>query len=276
MALFTQWLPVFLVPEQPHIAPVRDNMVNNGGGSQSASLHADSTQRVLFQKCLPCGLPFPVVAAEGGTAAQGIGRKLRCMLRTVHLPRLTEARTARLPAWAKGCMRHGITSQNNQATVVVDGIAAVQVLHMGFMPPDVLCSNLVKIIPDASLYHFGILTSNVHMAWTRAVCGRLKSDYSYSNTIVYNNFPWPSPTEEQQRKIENTAQAILAARALYPNSNLAALYDPLTMPTELRRAHTLNDKAVMAAYGFSTKMAEATCVTELLNLYQRMLQEKEK
>lgn len=117
---------------------------------------------------------------------------------------------------------------------------------------------------------------NVHMAWTRAVCGRLKSDYSYSNTIVYNNFPWPSPTEEQQRKIENTAQAILDARALYPNSNLAALYDPLTMPTELRRAHTLNDKAVMAAYGFSTKMTEATCVTELLNLYQRMLQEKEK
>lgn len=147
---------------------------------------------------------------------------------------------------------------------------------MDYLNGEIIPGDKLFTMPDASLYEFGILMSNVHMAWTRAVCGRLKSDYSYSNTIVYNNFPWPSPTEEQQRKIENTAQAILDARALYPNSNLAALYDPLTMPTELRRAHTLNDKAVMAAYGFSTKMTEATCVTELLNLYQRMLQEKEK
>lgn len=149
-------------------------------------------------------------------------------------------------------------------------------IPMDYLNGEIIPGDKLFTMPDASLYEFGVLMSNVHMAWTRAVCGRLKSDYSYSNTIVYNNFPWPSPTEEQQRKIENTAQAILAARALYPNSNLAALYDPLTMPTELRRAHTLNDKAVMAAYGFSTKMAEATCVTELLNLYQRMLQEKEK
>lgn len=149
-------------------------------------------------------------------------------------------------------------------------------IPMDYLNGEIIPGDKLFTMPDASLYEFGILMSNVHMAWTRAVCGRLKSDYSYSNTIVYNNFPWPSPTEEQQRKIENTAQAILDARALYPNSNLAALYDPLTMPTELRRAHTLNDKAVMAAYGFSTKMTEATCVTELLNLYQRMLQEKEK
>lgn len=129
MAALAQGLPVFFVPEQPHIAPMRDNVVNNSGGSQPASLHAGRAQRVLFQKCLPCGLPSPVVATKGSTAAQGIGRKLRRMLRTVHLPRLAEARTAWLPAWTKGCMRHGITSQNNQAAVVVDGITAVQVLH---------------------------------------------------------------------------------------------------------------------------------------------------
>ena len=109
---------------------------------------------------------------------------------------------------------------------------------MDYLNGEIIPGDKLFTMPDASLYEFGILMSNVHMAWTRAVCGRLKSDYSYSNTIVYNNFPWPSPTEEQQRKIENTAQAILDARALYPNSNLAALYDPLTMPTELRRAHT--------------------------------------
>ena len=120
MAALAQGLPVFFVPEQPHITPVRDNMVNNSSGSQPASLHAGSAQRVLFQKRLPCRLPFPVVAAESGTAAQSIGRKCRCMLWTVHLPRLAEARTAQLPARAKGCMRHGITSQNNQAAVVVD------------------------------------------------------------------------------------------------------------------------------------------------------------
>ena len=129
MTALAQGLPVIFVPEQPRIAPVRDNMVNNGGWSQPASPHAGRAQRVLFQKRLPCGLPFPVVATKGGTAAQGIGRKLRRMLRAVHLPRFAKARTARLPAGAKGCMRHGITSQNNQAAVVVDGITAVQVLH---------------------------------------------------------------------------------------------------------------------------------------------------
>lgn len=108
---------------------------------------------------------------------------------------------------------------------------------MGFMTPDVLCSNLVKIIPDASLYHFGVLTSNVHMAWMRVVCGRLKSDYRYSKDIVYNNFPWPTPTDEQKAAIEKTAQAILDARALYPDCSLADLYDEVAMPTELRKAY---------------------------------------
>ena len=113
------------------------------------------------------------------------------------------------------------------------------------------------------------------MAWMRAVCGRLKSDYSYSNTIVYNNFPWPEPTEEQKAKIEQTAQAILDARALYPNSSLADLYDELTMPVELRRAHQQNDKAVMQAYGFWGKLnSESECVAELMKMYQELTKEK--
>lgn len=142
---------------------------------------------------------------------------------------------------------------------------------MGFMTPDILCSNLVKIVPDATLYHFGVLTSNVHMAWMRAVCGRLKSDYRYSKDIVYNNFPWPNPTEEQRAKIEQTAQAILDARALYPDSSLADLYDETTMPPELRKAHQENDKAVMRAYGFDIRdTTETSCVAELMKLYQKM------
>ena len=146
---------------------------------------------------------------------------------------------------------------------------------MGFLSPDILCSNLVKIVPNATLYHFGVLTSNVHMAWMRAVCGRLKSDYRYSKDIVYNNFPWPTPTEEQKTKIEQTAQEILDARALYPDSSLADLYDELTMPVELRRAHQHNDKAVMQAYGFWGKLnSESECVAELMKMYQELTKEK--
>lgn len=146
-------------------------------------------------------------------------------------------------------------------------------IPIGFFPPEVLCSNLVKIIPNTTLYHFGMLTSNVHMAWVRAVCGRLKSDYRYSKDIVYNNFPWPAPTEQQKAKIEQTAQAILDARALYPDSSLADLYDELTMPPELRKAHQANDRAVMDAYGFikgtAARTSESACVTELMKLYQK-------
>ena len=98
-----------------------------------------------------------------------------------------------------------------------------------------------------------------------------KSDYSYSNTIVYNNFPWPSPTEEQRARIEQTAQAILDARALYPDASLADLYDEVTMPPELRKAHQKNDKAVMQAYGFPIgETTESTCVAELMKMYQEM------
>lgn len=144
---------------------------------------------------------------------------------------------------------------------------------MGLMSPDMLCSDLVFIVPNATAYHLGVLTSNVHMAWVRAVCGRLKSDYRYSKDIVYNNFPWPAPTEQQKAKIEQTAQAILDARALYPDSSLADLYDELTMPPELRKAHRDNDRAVMDAYGFTkgtaARTSESACVTELMKLYQK-------
>ena len=126
-------------------------------------------------------------------------------------------------------------------------------------------------IHDASRYDFGILTSNVHMAWVRAVCGRIKSDYRYSKDVVYNNFPWPNPTDEQKATIEQTAQAILDARALYPDASLADLYDELTMPPELRKAHQANDKAVMAAYGFPVKnFAESDCVAALMKMYQEL------
>ena len=144
---------------------------------------------------------------------------------------------------------------------------------MGFMTPNILCSNLVKIVPNATLYHFGVLTSNVHMAWMRAVCGRLKSDYRYSKDIVYNNFPWPTPTDEQKAKIEQTAQAILDARERYPDASLADLYDPATMPPELVKAHQQNDKAVMRAYGFDIKTTtESSCVAELMRRYQGLME----
>lgn len=142
---------------------------------------------------------------------------------------------------------------------------------MGFLTKNIIASDLLFMIPGATLYHFGILTSNVHMAWMRTVAGRLKSDYRYSKDIVYNNFPWPNPTEEQKKAIEITAQAILDARALYPESSLADLYDETTMPIELRRAHRANDKAVMQAYGFWGKLnSETEAVAELMKMYQQL------
>ncbi len=143
---------------------------------------------------------------------------------------------------------------------------------IGFIKAGVVASDAVQIIPNATLYHFGILTSNVHMAWMRVVCGRLKSDYRYSKEQVYNTFPWPNPTETQKAKIEKTAQAILDARAKYPDSSLADLYDELTMPVELRKAHQDNDRAVMQAYGFPVKSSftESQCVAELFKLYKEM------
>lgn len=146
---------------------------------------------------------------------------------------------------------------------------------MGYMNSSVLCSNKVRLMPDANLYEFGVLESNVHMAWMRAVCGRLKSDYDYSIKIVYNNFPWPEPTDAQKEKITQTARGILGARALYPDSSLADLYDEVTMPPELRRAHQNNDRAVMQAYGMPIKgTTESICVAELMKRYQELTSKK--
>ena len=144
-------------------------------------------------------------------------------------------------------------------------------IPMGFLHPDTICSNKLQILPGASIYHFGVLMSNVHMAWMRTVCGRLKSDYDYSAKIVYNNFPWPVPTEKQKAKIEQSAQAILDARSLYPDCSLAVLYNEVTMPPELRKAHQVNDRAVMEAYGFWGKFnSESACVAELMKMYQQL------
>ena len=143
-------------------------------------------------------------------------------------------------------------------------------IPIGFFGGDTISTDLNFIIPDASLYHFGVLTSSVHNSWMRAICGRLKSDYRYSKDIVYNNFPWCSPTDEQKAKIEQTAQAILDARAKYPDSSLADLYDETLMPQDLRKAHEANDKAVMQAYGFKPNMSESEIVAELFKLYEKL------
>lgn len=151
-------------------------------------------------------------------------------------------------------------------------------IPMGFIPKRVFASDAVHLVPNATLYHFGILESNVHMAWMRVVCGRLKSDYRYSKDVVYNNFPWPdglpSFGEDVRSRIEQTAQAILDARAKYPDSSLADLYDPMTMPYDLLDAHRRNDRVVMEAYGFSTKMTESECVAKLFEMYSKLTAQK--
>ena len=150
-------------------------------------------------------------------------------------------------------------------------------IPIGFMGKDDISTNANLIIPDASLFDFGVLTSNVHMAWMRTVTGRLKSDYRYSAKIVYNNFPWPEVTDEQKEMISKTAQAILDARALYPDSSLADLYDELTMPVKLRQAHQANDIAVMRAYemqknvdGKKTWLTESETVARLFEMYEEL------
>lgn len=143
---------------------------------------------------------------------------------------------------------------------------------IGYLSPDIVLANTVYSVQNATLYMFGIMISNVHMAWMRTVCGRLEMRYRYT-PAVYNNFPWCNPTDEQKAKIEQTAQAILDARALYPDCSLADLYDELTMPPELRKAHQANDKAVMQAYGFWGKLnTESECVAELMKMYQKLTQ----
>ena len=161
---------------------------------------------------------------------------------------------------------------NPDSYIVVPAVSSERrkYVPMGFLSSETIPTNLVLIIPDATLYHFGVLESVIHMSWMRAVCGRLKSDYRYSKDIVYNNFPWPTPTDAQKAKIEKTAQAILDARNIYSDCSLADLYDEVTMPPELRKAHQENDKAVMDAYGFNPRMSEPEIVAELFRLYQEL------
>lgn len=168
-----------------------------------------------------------------------------------------------------------ITQPLNCSCLIIPQVSSQRrrYIPIGYLNGDTICTDKLRIVPNATIYHFGILTSNVHMAWMRAFCMRLKSDYSYSRDVVYNNFPWPTPTAEQQAKIEETAQGILDARALYPDSSLADLYDEVTMPPELRKAHQHNDRVVMAAYGFpvSKDFTESDCVAALLRMYQQLI-----
>ena len=143
-------------------------------------------------------------------------------------------------------------------------------IPIGFLSPDHIVSDAIQFIPDATLFHFGVLTSGVHMAWMRVVCGRLEMRYRYSNDVVYNNFPWPTPSDAQNEKIEQAAQAILDARALYPESSLADLYDEMAMPPELRKAHRANDAAVLEAYGFPKDSSESDIVARLFKMYQEL------
>ena len=161
---------------------------------------------------------------------------------------------------------------------------------MGFINPDIIANDAVQMIPNATLYHFGILTSSVHMAWTRAVCGRLEMRYRYSKDIVYNNFPWPdldgttatgsakkkkteSPEEYKKRieaKISLCAEEILQSRNNHPDSSLADLYDPLTMPPDLLKFHKALDKAVMELYGYPSDMSEPEIVADLMVRYKNL------
>jgi len=169
-------------------------------------------------------------------------------------------------------MLFGEIRQPNSEMLVIPKVSSEsrRYIPIAFVTPDVIINGSALIIPNASLFLFGILMSNVHNAWMRTVGGRMKSDYQYSGNVVYNNFPWPEVTSGQKEKIEQTAQAILDARALYPECSLADLYDETTMPPELRKAHQANDRAVMEAYGFNLRMTESECVAELMKLYQQL------
>ncbi|MBP5620679.1 MAG: hypothetical protein J6X44_01560, partial [Thermoguttaceae bacterium] len=147
-----------------------------------------------------------------------------------------------------------------------------QYIPLGFVSCDIIVNDAVQMIPNATLYHFGVLTSSVHMAWMRTVCGRLKSDYRYSKDVVYNNFPWPELSDAAQDEISKTAQGILDARKLFPDSSLADLYDELSMPPDLRKAHQANDRAVLKAYGLSEKTSESEIVAELIRRYLALVE----
>ena len=205
-----------------------------------------------------------------------------------------ESKKAATRKWAEQPMLFTENRQPSDNYIIVPSVSSEtrKYIPIGFLSPDVIASNLVLTIPNATLYHFGILTSSVHMAWMRAVCGRLKSDYRYSATIVYNNFPWPdlsgelsvgsakmkkneSKEDYQKRmkaKISLCAEEILRARDSYPESSLAQLYNPLTMPPDLLKAHKALDKAVMELYGYTLDMSEPEIVADLMVRYQKLVE----
>ncbi|MBQ3433542.1 MAG: class I SAM-dependent DNA methyltransferase, partial [Selenomonadaceae bacterium] len=165
------------------------------------------------------------------------------------------------------------TPQGNESCIVIPRVSSERrrYIPIGFIEPTTIISDALSIVPGATVYHFGVLTSSIHMAWVRAVAGRLKSDYRYSGSVVYNNFVWAEPTLEQKKLIEQTAQNILDVRANYPKATLADLYDELTMPRDLRDAHKKNDLAVATAYGFENILDdESKIVAELMKLYEQL------
>ena len=196
------------------------------------------------------------------------------------LDRVRKCKEAREQSIAQGIRKFAstpslfaqITQPLNCTCLIIPQVSSQRrrYVPIGYLNGDTICTDKLRIVPNATLYHFGMLTSNVHMAWMRSICMRLKSDYSYSRDIVYNNFPWPSVSADLQAEIERTAQAILDARALYPECSLADLYDEVTMPVELRRAHQANDKAVMKAYGLPITTSESDTVAHLFHLYEEL------
>ena len=204
--------------------------------------------------------------------------------------RVKKVREVRLASKAESTRKFAVrptefkqNAQPNTPYLIIPSVSSEnrRYVPIGYIQPEVIATNATQIIPNATLYEFGVITSNVHMAWMRIVAGRLKSDYRYSSTIVYNTFPWPTVTEEQKKFIANTAQGILDARALYPDCSLADLYDELTMPVELRKAHQANDIAVMKAYGMIKKvdgkdtfLTESETVARLFEMYQELTEKK--
>jgi hypothetical protein len=164
--------------------------------------------------------------------------------------------------------------ETNMVVVPKVSSEARRYIPISFISPEIIINGSALIVPNASLYEFGVLTSSIHNSWMRAVAGRLESRYQYSSNIVYNNFPWCNPTDEQKAKIDQTAQAILDARAKYPESSLADLYDETFMPIELRKAHQANDRAVMEAYGFTKDITESEIVAELFKMYEKLREGK--
>lgn len=163
-------------------------------------------------------------------------------------------------------------AQPDKSYVAIPAVSTCrrQYIPIGFLPKEIIAGHKLFVIPEAGIYHFGVLTSIVHNAWMRMLAGRMKSDYSYTSTMVYNTFPWPKPTDKQKEKIEATAQAILNTRAQFPDNCLADLYDEMTMPPELRKAHRANDAAVLEAYGFPKDASESDIVARLFVMYQEL------